>query len=990
MAASFAPSSSIESSTHPQEPKIKPDRSWAILGQCVWLLLDGGCNSGSVCSAEQSWNNIRKKFSQSSGVVAVKAMEAMSEEYVTFDQFLAVLRLIDPMNIDKYRDSTISPPSSINAIRAFSARVIASVSKHGLWVRDRFGLCLSTLTKWMELVLSDADAVISSEQLFPVFNRDNSPMCFQDESVAIPGKLSCSDIISHVEEAMYLDSLLSRANVSHFDSAVSGSENASAAHHRSAIACLLNASYSPLPMTLPAVICAIGYVIRELVNMALVSPTHPVALKVGVSTEVGIGACNHLGCMKSASKLQLVRRIDAQRLTMGLDNHLSAQIIPIAPGVERGGEFETEAGDDYPSVLFEETAHVLIEKYISNVRNLGNNKNSCLPSSHKCTSVQQTRCFTLSAPMQRGVLGDQITPSRKRSMGSILDQDLHAVVCTMSPLFALAGRKLWSAIEFVLDNQEHELNSCIQGDGQLDVREIQDEAYLCPFRGDHSKESTEFNARVNVNSAVLAMCSGLDLGYDDFDTRERFNAYVGGYPGSKKGSRGVAPNDSEPLPRCAIKAANYELVGFMDMCLVNGASVQLMLRHLKARLPAGASLCYMDLADIMLRAIQRQRYEVCSHLLAFVVSHEANIALPVSHQFSVVQSTHGASMEKRDWAVQTAYVMFCAHLDAERSSHFHSIMLGEDCGTRESGIRSVWHMPLINGGTGPDGSARTGRVAARRSQSNAARASDIVTHCTGKLSGLCQDKRTGGVIMRDGSVLPLQTLFRCMPLLQWTMPPAYLSSGIQSAKGHTVFHTLLSLGERYFPVLEKLIEYIYRTVCNTQGNEEVTLRMRRSLKESMYAPDIHGETPVHRALMSSQSSVVSLEHLLDHAALKGTAPSSDDNRATIDTPTNVKIPAPVDRNLLFEASAATRLRAVQWLQDSIENPVMSRKDIAVAPLVGGNVMSHRQCCLLYTLIRLLNRVENQWRQICRYVLKLLKYIYTRVILCDIGRILGPY
>lgn len=156
MASSFASTSQTAAPNY-EQPRIKPDRSWALLGQCIWILLDPDNTRVAISSAEVSWNNIRKKFSVSGGSAAVSAMEKASESYISYSLFTSVLRIINPNDADKYRDSNDCPSSSAEAIRVFTARVVGSVSKHGLWVRDRFGLCLSTLGLWMEMVLIGAN-----------------------------------------------------------------------------------------------------------------------------------------------------------------------------------------------------------------------------------------------------------------------------------------------------------------------------------------------------------------------------------------------------------------------------------------------------------------------------------------------------------------------------------------------------------------------------------------------------------------------------------------------------------------------------------------------------------------------------------------------------------------------------------------------------------------------------------------------------------------
>jgi hypothetical protein len=146
----------------------------------------------------------------------------------------------------------------------------------------------------------DADAVLSSTALSPHFNRDHTPMCFRDpalthahththshshtthtdtdrggtdkdnsSSSTAAAAATASDVVSYLEEALYIDSLLARAALASpaLEAASEAAPapapaSASAAYQRGGLCCLLNASYAPLPPALPAVVCAVGYVIR--------------------------------------------------------------------------------------------------------------------------------------------------------------------------------------------------------------------------------------------------------------------------------------------------------------------------------------------------------------------------------------------------------------------------------------------------------------------------------------------------------------------------------------------------------------------------------------------------------------------------------------------------------------------------------------------------------------------------------------------------------
>ena len=74
------------------------------------------------------------------------------------------------------------------------------------------------------------------------------------------------EVVACMEEAIYVDSLLARAATvgGEGDNFPSPSlpPSAAAGYLRGSLASLLNAAYAPLPPTLPAVICAVGSVLR--------------------------------------------------------------------------------------------------------------------------------------------------------------------------------------------------------------------------------------------------------------------------------------------------------------------------------------------------------------------------------------------------------------------------------------------------------------------------------------------------------------------------------------------------------------------------------------------------------------------------------------------------------------------------------------------------------------------------------------------------------
>lgn len=113
----------------------------------------------------------------------------------------------------------------------------------------------------LNLLHADADAIVSSQSLCRHFNKDEFSMQYQDSNLANKEYVSASQIVTFVEEALYVESLLCRAHASECGPDPAG-EGPLAAHHRDALATLLNASFHPTPLTLPAVVCAVGYVLR--------------------------------------------------------------------------------------------------------------------------------------------------------------------------------------------------------------------------------------------------------------------------------------------------------------------------------------------------------------------------------------------------------------------------------------------------------------------------------------------------------------------------------------------------------------------------------------------------------------------------------------------------------------------------------------------------------------------------------------------------------
>ena len=142
---------------------MKPDRSWALLGQCVCILLGTSTTTTTndttptaIPTAEVSWRYLHTLCAKQSngGTALARAMEGAASVYVSHTQFTQVLHIIDPVNYPPSSSSSPPSPSVAPTVLAFTHRVSQSLSRHGRWGRDRFSLGLATLTQWMQLVLT--------------------------------------------------------------------------------------------------------------------------------------------------------------------------------------------------------------------------------------------------------------------------------------------------------------------------------------------------------------------------------------------------------------------------------------------------------------------------------------------------------------------------------------------------------------------------------------------------------------------------------------------------------------------------------------------------------------------------------------------------------------------------------------------------------------------------------------------------------------------
>ena len=145
--------------------------------------------------------------------------------------------------------------------------------------------------------------------------------------------------------------------------------------------------------------------------------------------------------------------------------------------------------------------------------------------------------------------------------------------------------------------------------------------------------------------------------------------------------------------------------------------------------------------DMMLCAIKRRRYEVCFQLLSYIVGLEANIQIPAAAREAgngySSYINHGSSIERRDWAIQIAYILFRTHLDSEYGHSLADVRNSTDVCGAAGMIKSLWYLPLLAKGE----ASKPGVNLRNSSQANCEHS--ILSHFKGPLCGLCQDKKSG-------------------------------------------------------------------------------------------------------------------------------------------------------------------------------------------------------------------------------------------------------
>lgn len=121
---------------------------------------------------------------------------------------------------------------------------------------------------------------------------------------------------------------------------------------------------------------------------------------------------------------------------------------------------------------------------------------------------------------------------------------------------------------------------------------------------------------------------------------------------------------------------------------------------------------------------------------------------------------------------------------------------------------------------------------------------------------------------------------------------------------------------------------------------------------------------VHLALLCKKTDVIRLRKVLIESIDLKSEISPVPSLYTVRV--NSKVAEPVHIEDLFRTVAEENLKEMQLLQASIENPMRPDGENNFKINISGNLISHHQCCLLNALSRLLNRVENHWRKLCRY------------------------
>lgn len=110
-----------------------------------------------------------------------------------------------------------------------------------------------------------------------------------------------------------------------------------------------------------------------------------------------------------------------------------------------------------------------------------------------------------------------------------------------------------------------------------------------------------------------------------------------------------------------------------------------------------------------------------------------------------------------------------------------------------------------------------------------------------------------------------------------------------------------------------------------------------------------------------------LRSLLHCEALQQPREQSLDQE-TVSSLANCRIPGGVDAEMLCKPSSEARQTAMQWLYENIDNPMKPMQEREYSAEVAGHCFGHSECRQLSMLVRMLNRVENQWRKLCRYIL----------------------
>ena len=291
---------------------------------------------------------------------------------------------------------------------------------------------------------------------------------------------------------------------------------------------------------------------------------HTNALRLGVSSDTGIGVCGHVGCGDSSANSRLASDLEGENPCLyGESREVVSSVV------QNSGKSRI---DEFPSVLFESAANTLTKKYIRISNELALVASSGGGINQKCRFPDVGAVAPLSYPM---------------ISSASVNFDYHITVSTrhMSPLLCLAGRKLWDTVGIILADKLS-LRDVGRLHSSLSQESFYEEVYLCPS----SKESS--NNPAAEESTVRMMSTALSNNSRGVDIRPCLEGYFSAPQDKVPGENNLMPSNQQEA------VGNFEFVGFLDFCLINEAPVDMMVQYLRYKLPAGMSLSYLDVTGV--------------------------------------------------------------------------------------------------------------------------------------------------------------------------------------------------------------------------------------------------------------------------------------------------------------------------------------------------------------------------------------------------------